>query len=196
MTVKRVLVTGSRDWPHPEDIENALDNLWNEIGPFVLIHGAARGADQMAELNQAKHYRPTESHPADWDQYGKRAGYVRNAEMVNLGADLCLAFIKDNSKGATMCADLAEKAGIPTRRFTNRAESCSTCGRPLTHAPGWNCKDPGNHTAQIVQSSELGNDWTAKAHVGKLTGHNHVTRDIKPLGKCPGCDEYHEREKP
>jgi hypothetical protein len=23
--------------------------------------------------------------------------------------------------------------------------------------------------------------------------HNHVTRDIKPEGKCPGCDDYHER---
>ena len=21
--------------------------------------------------------------------------------------------------------------------------------------------------------------------------HNHVTRDIKPLGQCPGCDDYH-----
>ena len=21
--------------------------------------------------------------------------------------------------------------------------------------------------------------------------HNHVTRDIKPPGQCPGCDEYH-----
>lgn len=23
--------------------------------------------------------------------------------------------------------------------------------------------------------------------------HNHPTRDIKPLGKCPACDEYHSR---
>lgn len=21
--------------------------------------------------------------------------------------------------------------------------------------------------------------------------HNHVTRDIKPYGSCPGCDDYH-----
>ena len=24
--------------------------------------------------------------------------------------------------------------------------------------------------------------------------HNHVTRDIKPLGECPACDAYHTRE--
>ena len=73
---------------------------------------ALEGADTMAGQWAGVQFLQEEVHPADWDKYGKRAGFVRNAEMVALGADICVAFIKNNSKGATMCADLAEKSGI------------------------------------------------------------------------------------
>lgn len=118
---KRILVTGSRDWDDEETIRDALFKAAVEMfgdGMPILVSGRCpTGADAIAEKIVWSWNWVVEPHPADWFVHGKRAGFIRNAEMVNLGADICLAFIKNNSKGATHTADLAEKAGIPTRRF-------------------------------------------------------------------------------
>lgn len=129
MTTFRVLVTGSRTWTHPAHIQTELDAAfdamlyaWRTTGvtydEFVVVHGdCPRGADHLADRYARAHRWTVERHPADWRRLGRAAGPIRNQHMVDLGADLCLAFLKDHSSGATGCADLAEKAGIPTRRI-------------------------------------------------------------------------------
>lgn len=122
----RILVTGSRDWEDWQELSFQLFKYASSTYEYVtVVHGhCPTGADAMADYVGAELLGfmeitgvGVERHPADWDQYGKSAGFRRNAEMVNLGADICLAFIKNGSKGATMTADLAEKAGIPVKRF-------------------------------------------------------------------------------
>lgn len=115
--LKRVLVTGSRDWTDAATIRMALKAEW-EPGA-VLVHGAGRGADRIAQevwvsFGGRFHDEP---HPADWDRFGKRAGPIRNREMVDAGADVCLAFILNDSPGASRTAMWAAKAGIPTKEF-------------------------------------------------------------------------------
>jgi SLOG family YspA-like protein len=123
----RVLVTGSRDWEDREAVDNALSTLMlTEAGmhDVTVVHGACgTGADRFASdwVRDAERFDNgvfQEPHPADWQQHGRSAGPRRNAEMVALGADVCLAFIRNSSRGATHCAELAEKAGIPVKRFT------------------------------------------------------------------------------
>lgn len=123
---QRILVTGSRDWEDLRAVEQALlEHHPVDAQGFdlpdekpTLVSGACpSGADRMAEIAAKFLGWKIERHPADWDAFGKAAGFRRNAEMVALGADVCLAFIRNGSKGATHTAALAEKAAIPVRRY-------------------------------------------------------------------------------
>jgi hypothetical protein len=113
----RILITGSRTWTDKVTVNQALRDAWLTFGrPYgtIVVHGGARGADYIADVYAKRLGFQTEKHDANWEQFGKAAGYLRNREMVDAGADICLAFIKNESKGATMCAALAQEAGIPT----------------------------------------------------------------------------------
>lgn len=118
----RVLVTGSRDWFDQEAIWKALAAVIRELPAdrdLVIVHGACpSGADHMAHEWARGFGAVIEAHPANWQINGKRAGFIRNQHMVNLGADVCLAFIRNGSRGASHTALIAKEAGIPVRRFT------------------------------------------------------------------------------
>lgn len=122
----RILVTGSRHGWDPEQLEEAFQALIDDIvdsgsylhgvdEPLTLVHGAARGVDtQAALLWEAKGWGPTEAHPADWAEHGKRAGMIRNTEMVTSGINVCIAFPDENSRGTKHCMEQAMRHGITT----------------------------------------------------------------------------------
>lgn len=118
----RVLVTGSRTWTDHDVVRDALVAARYQQDGMVVVHGACpSGADAIASwwVRQFRHLGITEeAHPADWAQRGLAAGPIRNQHMVNLGADVCLAFIHNGSRGASHTARIAEQAGIPVRRWT------------------------------------------------------------------------------
>lgn len=127
----RILVTGSRAWTDAPAVRRALNEAVAGLDPLsrpaVIVHGdCRRGADAHADKwGQGMADNPlfvvsVERYPANWrpgGEFDRRAGFRRNAEMVAAGADICLAFIKDGSRGASHTAALAEQAGIPVRRF-------------------------------------------------------------------------------
>lgn len=123
----RILVTGSRSWRDAPAIGAALFDYLDANGEWrdgipaldvILVHGGCpKGADAMAAAWAREFCVEQEVHNPDWRRYGRSAGHRRNAEMVAAGADVCLAFIRDGSAGATGCARFAEAAGIPVRRF-------------------------------------------------------------------------------
>ncbi|QIS09901.1 SLOG family protein [Nocardia arthritidis] len=125
---RRILITGSRSWTDRATIRAALADAWSPDA--VLVSGACpRGADALCEACWLAWGGRVERHPADWDRLGRRAGFVRNAQMVSAGADLCLAFIRNNSAGASHTARLAQRAGIPTRVFRATDTTVANCAR-------------------------------------------------------------------
>lgn len=114
----RVICCGSREWTNREAIANRLFDLPTDT---VIVHGCAKGADRIAGEEGAKLGLLIEEHPADWEYYGKRAGFLRNRRMAEIGADLCLAFWDGRSSGTAMMVDLAEKHGIPLELYTEGA---------------------------------------------------------------------------
>lgn len=90
----RVLVCGSRTYGATETqrVEMmALLDAWIGVD-YTVVHGAAPGADSLAEEWARGRCVATEPYPADWDQHGKAAGPIRNQQMLDSGIDLCLAF--------------------------------------------------------------------------------------------------------
>jgi hypothetical protein len=115
----RILVTGSRRWTDYNIIRDAiwaaaLGIRWEDC---TLIHGNARGADIMAaEIAEILNMN-IETHPARWDIYGRAAGPIRNQEMVDSGAGICLAFLMPGSVGTSDCVKRAKKAGIMVMEY-------------------------------------------------------------------------------
>lgn len=137
----RILVTGSRGWDDVEHVNGVLEATARSaqtagFDGVTVVHGAASGLDRIAHRWAADREREgwpvsPEPHPADWSRWKRAAGYKRNLHMVELGADVCFAWILNGSKGATMCADLAEKAGIHVERFQVRTDAALLPDAPL-----------------------------------------------------------------
>jgi hypothetical protein len=109
-------------------------------GDWTIVHGDSRGADAMADDFAFVNLYQVERYPANWTgscrdtcrpdhrrqrwdgaDYCPAAGNYRNQDMVDLGADVCIAFFKRNARNAGTwdCVMRAEAAGIKVVRVTD-----------------------------------------------------------------------------
>lgn len=91
----RVIVTGSRHWTDRKAIRGELEKLPSDA---IVVHGGAKGADSIAGEVAAELGLQVEVFPANWREFAKSAGPIRNQEMLDKGADLVLAFPSRNRR--------------------------------------------------------------------------------------------------
>ena len=108
----KLLVCGGRDYKDRHRIYRSLDKVLKaQNGDLTIIAGGANGVDTIAEEWAVENNLETDIYPADWDNLGKKAGYVRNAQMLEEGKpDYVLAF--PGGPGTKMMKNLARKKKI------------------------------------------------------------------------------------
>jgi hypothetical protein len=107
----KVIIAGSRHMVYtPTIVEDAV----NMSGFHILeeVCGMAPGADSFGAKWAYKKGIPIKNFPADWDTYGKAAGFIRNQEMADY-ADALVLLIWNNSPGSLDMLNRMEILGKP-----------------------------------------------------------------------------------
>lgn len=93
---------------------------------LVVISGMARGADtHAAEWAKRTPGVTLVPFPADWASHGRRAGPIRNRQMLREGQpDLVVAF-SQGSPGTRDMVEVAKAAALPTYTVGKVGPSCS-----------------------------------------------------------------------
>lgn len=105
----KVLVCGGRKFSYVEDrnltaqerdireqqrdLLRAFLSTWHSVKPMsLLIHGDANGTDKSSGMWARDTGVQEVRCPANWDHFGKRAGYERNSAMLLLEPEVVIAF--------------------------------------------------------------------------------------------------------
>ena len=105
-----MIIAGSHSFTNYSLLCKTLEDLFPH--PITIVSGHARGADKLGEAYaQAKGYDVLIM-PAEWDKYGKSAGYRRNSKMAEQ-ADALIAFWDGQSRGTYHMINLAKAKGLP-----------------------------------------------------------------------------------
>ena len=79
--------------------------------PSLVLSGTAKGVDRLGEMWAIGNKVPLKRYPADWNTYGKSAGYRRNEEMAER-AEALLAIWDTKSKGTQHMISVAGKKNL------------------------------------------------------------------------------------
>jgi len=106
----KVLICGGRKFSDWVFLSDTLDRIHAERSFTLVMHGAAPGADTLAESWAASRSIKVKRYPALWASYGRAAGAIRNRVMIDHCPDLVIAF--EGARGTADMIKLAEGRSI------------------------------------------------------------------------------------
>ena len=112
--MNKVIVAGTRGFNNYNLMCNKLYKFLYNLKDVEIVSGTARVADSLGERYAKQHNLALKQFPANWDKYGKRAGYLRNSQMADY-ADYLVAFWDGKSKGTSLMINLAKEKGLKVR---------------------------------------------------------------------------------
>ncbi len=131
----RIIIAGGRDFNNYELLKQSVNDIIFDLESrkiitrigntsrvkekhlIEFISGTARGADKLGEQYVSETIYSVKKFPANWDLYGKRAGYIRNEQMAKYAMSdnsygVLIAFWDGKSRGTKHMIDLANKYGL------------------------------------------------------------------------------------
>ena len=118
-SIFRVIIAGSRSFNDYTTLQANCDKILSQkmvTHTIVMISGMAKGADTIGEQYAHERGYTVERFPADWQQYGKAAGPIRNRQMVD-NADALIVFWDGQSAGTRNMIMMAKKKGLAVRIY-------------------------------------------------------------------------------
>jgi hypothetical protein len=123
----RILACGGRDYENRAVVFSMLDHMvFGGSDPeslkkkveAVICHGGARGADWLAGEWARARGVPCTVYYAQWDKYGKRAGILRNQQMLDeFKPTMTIAFPGGRGTADMMARSRAQD--VPVLEVTN-----------------------------------------------------------------------------
>ena len=108
----KVVVTGGRTYSNREHLFEYMDLFHSRTPITLLIHGGAKGADNLAKNWAKSHGVKILPFEAEWEKFGPAAGPIRNSRMIDEGRpDAVIAF--PGGTGTANCVAKAYDKKIP-----------------------------------------------------------------------------------
>lgn len=116
-----MIIAGGRDFDDPKLLFSTCDRMLQNQKEVEIVSGGQKtlieneyryiGADFFGEMYAYARKHQLKVFPANWDEYGKSAGPIRNKQMADY-ADALILFWDGTSKGSKSMLDLAEAKGL------------------------------------------------------------------------------------